>query len=134
MAKGTIDGSDWSTPQSAVVLGLPEVAKVLHYPGWARPVHLFELIVNEATWGRLGADAQRGFEQACRNNMERTLAAIPVLERQGLADLRNRGITVLPYPAAVQAGIRQAGQKVLEAIAKDNPTFARVLASYNKYR
>ena len=45
--KGVIDGSDWSTPESAIVLGLPDVAKFLFYPGWSRPVHLYELLVSE---------------------------------------------------------------------------------------
>ena len=111
--RGLIDGSDWSTPQSAIILGLPDVAKFLHYPGWSRPMNLFELVVSEATWSKLGRDGQRGFEAVCGQSLHRSLAMIPDLERQALAELRNRGVTVLPYPQAVLASFRQAGQKIL---------------------
>jgi TRAP-type mannitol/chloroaromatic compound transport system substrate-binding protein len=56
------------------------------------------------------------------------------LERQALAELRNRGVTVLPYPQAVLASIRQAGQKVLDTMPRKDANFGRALASYNKYR
>src|SRR5262245_2695560 len=132
--RGLIDGSDWSTPQSAITLGLPDVAKFLYYPGWSRPTHLFEVVVSEATWSKLGSDGQRGFEAVCGQSLRRSLAMIPELERQALAELRNRGVTVMPYPEAVRASVRQAGQKVLDTMAREDANFARVLASYNKYR
>jgi TRAP-type mannitol/chloroaromatic compound transport system substrate-binding protein len=132
--RGQIDGSDWSTPQSAIILGLPDVAKFLLYPGWARPAHLFELVVNEVTWSKLGSDGQRGFEAVCGQSLRRSLAMIPELERQALAELRNRGVTVQPYPEAVLASVRWAGQRVLDTMAREDANFARVLASYNKYR
>ena len=132
--RGLIDGSDWSTPQSAITLGLPDVAKFLYYPGWSRPTHLFELVVSEATWSKQGSDGQRGIEAAWGQSLRRSLAMIPELERQALAELRNRGVTVLPYPEAVRASVRQAGQKVLDAMARKDANFARVLDSYNKYR
>jgi TRAP-type mannitol/chloroaromatic compound transport system substrate-binding protein len=132
--RGLLDGSDWSTPQSAISLGLPDVAKFLYFPGWSRPTHLFEVVINAATWSKLGNDGQRGFESVCRQNLRRSLAMIPDLERQALAELRNRGVTVLPYPQAVLTNVRQAGQKILDAVASEDANFARVLASYNKYR
>jgi TRAP-type mannitol/chloroaromatic compound transport system substrate-binding protein/uncharacterized caspase-like protein len=132
--RGLLDGSDWSTPQSAINLGLPDVAKFLYHPGWSRPTHLFEVVVSEATWSKLGSDGQRGFESVCKQNLRRSLAMIPDLERQTLAELRNRGVTVQPYPQAVLASVRQAGQKILDVVARDDANFARVLASYNKYR
>ena len=51
-----------------------------------------------------------------------------------MAELRNRGVSVLPYPEAVLAVVRQAGQKVLDAMAREDANFAGVLDSYNKYR
>jgi TRAP-type mannitol/chloroaromatic compound transport system substrate-binding protein len=131
---GLLDGSDWSTPQSAISLGLPQVARFLYYPGWSRPTHLFEVVVSEATWSKLGSDGQRGFESVCKQNLRRSLAMIPDLDRQTLAELRNRGVTVLPYPQAVLASVKQAGQKILDVMAREDGNFATVLASYNKYR
>jgi TRAP-type mannitol/chloroaromatic compound transport system substrate-binding protein len=106
----------------------------MHYPSWSRPAHLFELLVSEQAWGRLGPGGQQGIEQACRQNLRRSLVRIPDSERQALADLRKRGVTVQPYPQAVLASVRQATQKALDAMAREDVTFARVLASYNKYR
>ncbi len=135
LSRGLLDASDWSSPQSAIVLGLPDVAKVLHYPGWSRPVHLFEIDHQRVRLGASSAGtASRASNSACRNNLRRTLATISGLERQALTELRNRGVTVLPYPPAVLASARQASQKVLDAMAKEDAGFARVLASYNKYR
>jgi len=36
------------------------------------------------------------------------------LERQTLAELRNRGVTVLPYPQGMLASVRRAEQKILD--------------------
>jgi hypothetical protein len=39
----------------------------------------------------------RGFESVCKQYLRRSLAMIPDLE-QALAELRDRGVTVLPDP------------------------------------
>ena len=134
MDRGLIDASDWTTPMSAVQLGLADVAKHLHYPGAMRPVHLLELIIGEATWGKLGPTGQAGVTAVCRQNLQQSLDSVPALEQQGLDEARRRGVTVSPYPPAVLTGMRQAAQRVLDGFARQDPTFARVLASYSKYR
>jgi hypothetical protein len=40
----------------------------------------------------------RGFESVCKQYLRRSLAMIPDLERQALAELRDRGVTVLTDP------------------------------------
>jgi TRAP-type mannitol/chloroaromatic compound transport system substrate-binding protein/uncharacterized caspase-like protein len=134
MDRGLLDASDWSSPESAIVLGFPDVSKTLHYPGWTRPVHLLELIINETAWGKLGRNGQAGLEAACRRNLHRSLDRIPELERKGLDDLRKSAVNVQPYPPAVLQKIKEASQKVLDRFAKEDAGFARVLASYEKYR
>jgi hypothetical protein len=42
-------------------------------------MHLFEVIVSEVTWSKLGRDGQRGFESVCGQNLRRSLAMIPEL-------------------------------------------------------
>src|SRR5262245_6566009 len=87
MNTGLLDGSDWPSPESATKLGLPVPSKILHYPSWGRTTQLFELLINEGVWDRLGRDAQQGFEVACRHNLQRSLARISELERQAMAEL-----------------------------------------------
>jgi TRAP-type mannitol/chloroaromatic compound transport system substrate-binding protein len=97
------------------------------------------LIAYATAEGELASDVGDGAgpyarESVCRQNLRRSLAMIPDLERQALAELRNRGVTVLPYLQAVLTNVRQAGQKILDVVAREDVNFARVLASYNKYR
>jgi TRAP-type mannitol/chloroaromatic compound transport system substrate-binding protein len=134
MDRGLIDASDWSSPESANVLGFPDVSKILYYPGWTRPVHLLELIINGTSWSKIGRSGQAGVENACRRNLQRSLDRIPELERKGLGDLRKQAVDVQPYPPAVLQKVREASQKVLDKLAKEDPGFARVLGSYQKYR
>jgi len=132
--RGILDGSDWSSPGSGISLGLPDVTKYLHYPGWARPVHLLELIVGEQAWSKLGPGGQAGVEAVCRRNVHKGLARIPELERQALDELKRRGVTVQPYPPAVLNSSKQAARRALDNAAKQDPDFARVLASYDRFR
>jgi TRAP-type mannitol/chloroaromatic compound transport system substrate-binding protein len=134
MEKGLIDASDWTTPASAIQLGLANLAKNLQYPGLTRPVHLLELLIGDNAWRKLGSSGQAGVQAVCRQNLHRNLDAIPALERQGLDEARRRGVTVQPYPPAMLNAARQASQRVLENFARQDPDFAKVLASYNKYR
>jgi TRAP-type mannitol/chloroaromatic compound transport system substrate-binding protein/uncharacterized caspase-like protein len=134
MDRGLIDASDWSATLSAIHLGLPHVAKYLHYPGAMRPIHLLELIIGEPAWDKLGPSGQAGIEAVCRQNLQRSLERIPALEQQGLTEARRQGVTVAPYPPAVLAAMRQAAQRVFDGFARQDPDFARVLASYSKYR
>jgi TRAP-type mannitol/chloroaromatic compound transport system substrate-binding protein/uncharacterized caspase-like protein len=135
LERGLINGSDWLPSVSAIVLGLPDVAKHAYSPSWSRPAHLLELMVSEATWNKLNAQAQEGVEAACWQNVRRTLERIPEIERRGAQELSTKWRTVVqPYPPAVLEGMRSATQQVLNDMARQDPNFARVLASYNKYR
>jgi TRAP-type mannitol/chloroaromatic compound transport system substrate-binding protein len=132
--RGVIDGSDWAPLVSANLMGFPDVAKQVHYPGWTRPVHLLELIVGATPWNKLEPGAQRGVEAACLHNLRRSLENVPEIERQGAREAQSRGVSVQPYPPAVLNSVRSATQQVLDDMARQDPNFARVLSSYNTYR
>jgi TRAP-type mannitol/chloroaromatic compound transport system substrate-binding protein len=134
MDRGVIDASDWTNLESAALLGLPDVSKLVHFPGWTRPVHLLELLINQKVWDDLGRSGQQGVEGICRRNLRRSLEKLPDAEKKGLDDVRSRGVTVQPYPSAVLKSVETASRKVLNDMAQQDPVFARVLASYDKYR
>jgi hypothetical protein len=55
-----------------------------------RPTHLFELVVSEATWSKLGSDGPRGFEAVCGQSLCRSLAMIPDLSLGRVAQSRRK--------------------------------------------
>jgi TRAP-type mannitol/chloroaromatic compound transport system substrate-binding protein len=134
MDRGIIDATDWTSLESAAIVGLPDVSKLVHYPGWTRPVHLLELLINQKVWNELGRSGQQGVEGICRRNLRLSLDKLPDAEKKGLDDVRSRGVTVQPYPSTVLQSIASASRKVLNDMAQQDPAFARVLASYDKFR
>jgi TRAP-type mannitol/chloroaromatic compound transport system substrate-binding protein len=134
LERGVIDGATWGTPLHGVQLGLPEVTKVLYYPGWSGPATLLELLINEDSWRELGASAQSAVRTVCRQNLHAYLSKIPDIERQGLGEARARGMKILTFPASVLEPIRGAVLAELANAARADREFAKVLASYNRHR
>jgi TRAP-type mannitol/chloroaromatic compound transport system substrate-binding protein len=134
LERGVIDGASWATPLHGVQLGLPGVTKVLYYPGWSQPASLLELLINEDNWRELGASAQSAVRTVCRRNLHAYLSKILDIERKGLDEARARGVKILTYPASVLEPIRTAVLAELDNAAQADREFAKVLASYNRYR
>ena len=131
--RGIIDGASYGTPAMDLALGLPDVLKVMHFPGWAKPVTLIELLIGEKTWGALGREGQQGVSRLCGVHLRRALQSLPQSEAEGLDRLRSRGVRISPYPADVSARFRSATDAALSELRKDAFT-AKVLASYAGFR
>lgn len=133
-ARGALDGTSWTTPQHGVLLGLPKVMKVLYYPGWSAPATLLELIVNRDKWSALDRAAQEGVAAACRRNLHLYLDKIAAIEERGLSEARAAGVQVLTYPTGSLDALKAAAATELKEAARRDPEFAKVMASYDKFR
>jgi TRAP-type mannitol/chloroaromatic compound transport system substrate-binding protein len=134
LESGVIDGAILAAPYVDAKLGFGEVAKFYYYPAWSQPAVLFDLLINLSLWNGLSEDEQLAISRACETNLRKTLHAIPKQQSDGLAEIRSQGIDIRTFPADVLDALRKANESELKNMARGDPMFARVLASFERNR
>jgi uncharacterized caspase-like protein len=134
LVSGRIDGTEFSVPRIDAALGFDKVVSNYYYPSWHHPAWVVDLTLSNATWQRLGPAGQRAIEASCKQLMRETISEIARDEREGLDELRRRGVTVRAYPPAVLAALRKVFEQVAAEESAKNPRFKEVLESYLRFR
>ena len=134
MHRGVIDGLEFSVPKVDVALGLQQVAKFYYFPSWHQPATLVDLIVSNKVWGDLGPEGHAVLAETCRQNLHESLSTTDRDEREGLAELRAKGVTVREFPQVVIEAARRAADEVHAAEGARNPLFKTMLESFLRQR
>ena len=134
MQRGVIDAFEFAWPLSDLAFGAQDVAKYYYFPSWHDPASIVDFVVSETFWNGLSAGERQVFDTACRNTIAKSLARIPVQEREGLDRIRAAGVEIGAFPPALLQRLRQASEQVLGQMSRDDPGFARVYGSYRNFR
>jgi len=133
MEAGTLYGAQISTPHVDATLGMPLNGAVYYVPGWRTPATAFVLIMAIEKWDGLGAVQQTRLRSACAENVLLGVSGTEALQFEALKKIVRAGADVRPWPAEIEAAMREAWKAEATEQRKKNPLFDRVLASYARF-
>jgi TRAP-type mannitol/chloroaromatic compound transport system substrate-binding protein len=131
---GSIDATEWVSPYNDVALGLNQAARYYYYPGWQEPGPAVECMINRDAWGNLPEDLQAAVRIACQAaNLDMT-SEFTAGNATALEQLTSAGdIEIRSFPADVLAGLKAIALEVIDELAAQDPTVARVWSSYRDF-
>lgn len=133
LSSGALDAAEMSTPYIDFRLGFNQVAGQYHYPGWHQPSTMIDLVINQDIWDGFTADVRQVVKDTCVENLERSIARDEKLTREALSAIKDGGINITPFPAPVLAELREKWDEVALEMSRDDPLFAAVLQSYQRF-
>ncbi|MEA3252507.1 MAG: hypothetical protein U9Q35_13330 [Pseudomonadota bacterium] len=130
---GRIDAVEVSFPTIDKSVGFQDVASYYYFPGWHQPGSFNELIVNAEVWEGLIPSQRAAIEASCSELSIRMYAQQMASQAGQLDQYRSEGVTVERFPDSVITALQDATSKVLNARARENKDFARILKSYRDF-
>ena len=130
---GAIDAAEWVGPLLDQAFGLYKVSKLCYVPAFHEPGAALEIVVNADAWAELPEDLQAIVRNAAEATSVETLAQFDWFNARALGQLREEGVDFREFPEDVVAALREATATVMDRIAKDSESFARVRESYEAY-
>ncbi|ODS03981.1 hypothetical protein AUC71_06530 [Methyloceanibacter marginalis] len=132
---GKIDAAEIYTPAVDRTLGLQEMVKHLYMPGWHQPATVFELLINQERWAKLGPERQALIETTCGERLQTTLSESATLQASALAALTNQdGVRVLPWPGGVLEALREAWGEIAREEGVRDYFFKEVLEDIERFQ
>lgn len=130
---GAIDAAEWVGPMLDQAFGLYKVSKLCYVPAFHEPGAALAIVVNEDAWNTLPADLQAIVRNAAEATSVETLAQFDWFNARALGQLREEGVDFRAFPDDVVAALGTATATVMDRIAKDSESFAKVRESYDAY-
>ena len=134
LARGVLDGTEFSLPTVDEQLGFHRVARFLHLPGFHQPTTNQFLYVNKRVWDGLQPATRAMIETACQAGVAYAMARAEALQGAALNRFREQGITVSQLPRDVLQRLQAATKEVLEEQAARDADFREVLESMRRFQ
>ena len=135
MQTGVIDATEWVGPYNDLALGFHQVAKYYYYPGWHEPGSMLEFIVNSDAFETLPYDLKAIVEVATRAVNQDMLDEYLAKNNQALTELIEvHGVELRRLPDDVIEEFRDISNKILDDLAKEDETIAKVYESYLNFK
>lgn len=130
MKSGLIDAAEFNNPSSDKDFGMQDVSKHYHLGSFHQSQECFEIIYNKTLYDNLAPEQQSILEYA--SEAASADMAWKAMERYS-ADLvrlkEEHGVNVIRTPDSVMQEQLKAWDVVVERISKEDPFFAKVVAS-----
>ena len=130
LERGVIDGGEIVDPAIDMSLGLHTVRKIYMMPSLQQVTGIMEIFIHKKKWEELPPDLKAIVKWACMT--EALTFNLKCLNANSLALetlVTKHGVTVVETPHEINIEILKAWDRVAERKARDNPFFAKVLAS-----
>ncbi len=130
MKSGLIDAAEFNNPTSDKDFGMQDVSKHYHLASFHQSQESFEVIFNKTLFDKLGEEQRAILEYA--SEAASTDMAWKAMDRysQDLVVLKEKfGVNVYRTPDSVMADQLKAWDIVVDRISKEDPFFAKVVAS-----
>ena len=132
---GVIDATEWVGPYNDLTFGFHQAAKYYYYPGWHEPGPMLELIINIDAWNSLPKHLQVIIETAAKAVNQEMLDEYLAMNNQALIELVEvHGVELRKLPDDVIEEFREISNKILEDLAKEDETIAKVYESYTDFK
>ena len=132
---GVIDATEWVGPYNDLTFGFHQAAKYYYYPGWHEPGPMLELIINIDAWNSLPKHLQVIIETAAKAVNQEMLDEYLAMNNQALIELVEvHGVELRKLPDDVIEEFKEISNKILEDLAKEDETIAKVYDSYTDFK
>jgi TRAP-type mannitol/chloroaromatic compound transport system substrate-binding protein len=132
---GVIDATEWVGPYNDLTFGFHQAAKYYYYPGWHEPGPMLELIINIDAWNSLPKHLQVIIETASKAVNQDMLDEYLAKNNQALTELVEvHGVELRKLPDDVIEEFEAISNKILEDLAKEDETIAKVYDSYLNFK
>ena len=132
---GVIDATEWVGPYNDLTFGFHQAAKYYYYPGWHEPGPMLELIINIDAWNSLPKHLQVIIETATKAVNQDMLDEYLSKNNQALTELVEvHGVELRKLPDDVIEEFEVISNKILEDLAKEDETIAKVYDSYLNFK
>ena len=131
---GTIDATEFSMPTMDLTLGFHQVAKHYYFPGWHQQSSIGQLYVSKNKWGELSDTQKEIVKGACSANMLHEFAESEAKQFSAMQELKAKGVTIHRWPKDILDAFEKAWLEVVEEQKQKSANFAKVWASYSKFR
>jgi len=132
---GVIDATEWVGPYNDLTFGFHQAAKYYYYPGWHEPGPMLELIINLDEWNSLPKHLQVIIETATKAVNQDMLDEYLAKNNQALTELvKVHGVELRRLPDDVIEEFRMISDQILEELAQEDETIAKVYNSYKSFK
>ena len=132
---GVIDATEWVGPYNDLTFGFHQAAKYYYYPGWHEPGPMLELIINLDEWNSLPKHLQVIIETATKAVNQDMLDEYLAKNNQALTELVEvHGVELRRLPDDVIDEFRTISDQILEELAQEDETIAKVYNSYKSFK
>lgn len=132
---GVIDATEWVGPYNDLTFGFHQAAKYYYYPGWHEPGPMLELLINIDAWNSLPNHLQVIIETATKAVNQDMLDEYLAKNNQALTELVEvHGVELRKLPDDVIEEFREISNKILDDLAKEDETIAKVYESYLNFK
>ncbi len=132
---GVIDATEWVGPYNDLTFGFHQAAKYYYYPGWHEPGPMLELIINLDEWNSLPKHLQVIIETATKAVNQDMLDEYLAKNNQALTELVEvHGVELRRLPDDVIEEFRMISDQILEELAQEDETIAKVYNSYTSFK
>jgi len=132
---GVIDATEWVGPYNDLTFGFHQAAKYYYYPGWHEPGPMLELIINLDEWNSLPKHLQVIIETATKAVNQDMLDEYLAKNNQALTELVEvHGVELRKLPDDVIEEFRTISDQILEELAQEDETIAKVYNSYKSFK
>lgn len=134
LQSGVIDAVEWVGPYNDRAFGFQQIAKYYYYPGWQEPGPGLEIIVNSSALASLPDDLKAMVAVAARAVNQDMLDEYTARNNSALVELvEQKNVQLRKFPDDVIAALKTISWEMYEEKAAEDPTFAKVFASYKKF-
>ena len=132
---GVIDATEWVGPYNDLTFGFHQAARYYYYPGWHEPGPKLELIINLDEWNSLPKHLQVIIETATKAVNQDMLDEYLAKNNQALTELVEvHGVELRRLPDDVIEEFRTISDQILEELAQEDETIAKVYNSYKSFK
>ena len=132
---GVIDATEWVGPYNDLTFGFHQAAKYYYYPGWHEPGPMLELLINIDAWNSLPNHLQVIIETATKAVNQDMLDEYLAKNNQALTELVEvHGVELRKLPDDVIEEFEVISNKILEDLANEDETIAKVYESYINFK
>ena len=132
---GVIDATEWVGPYNDLTFGFHQAAKYYYYPGWHEPGPMLELIINLDEWNSLPKHLKVIIETATKAVNQDMLDEYLAKNNLALTELVEvHGVELRRLPDDVIEEFRTISDQILEELAQEDETIAKVYNSYKSFK
>lgn len=134
LERGVIDAAEFVGPHDDERANYVRVARFYYAPGFWEPGARLHFMMNQRAHAALPDSYKAALEVACGEADAEMVARYDALNPQALRRLVAAGAQLRFWPRPILEAAWRANEELNADLARQNPRFARIMESYNRFR